>query len=85
MQEQVIKDLINLMRKSVKDVSLSFIAKSQEHIELAKNPLSMIDVQRNSHDRAGHSSYSVPAGSQRGEEPLLPTGSQRHDAATRGD
>ena len=83
MQEQVIKELINLMRKSVKDVSLSFIAKSQEHIELVKNPLSMVDVQRNSHDGGRYSRGG--GGSQRGEELLLPTGSQRHDPATRGD
>ena len=44
MQEQVIKDLISLMRKSVKDLSLSFVAKSQENIELVKNPLNMIDM-----------------------------------------
>jgi len=50
MQEQVIKDLIDHMRKSVKELSLGFISNSQENIELVKNPIAMIDMSRNSRD-----------------------------------
>ena len=83
MQEQVIKDLIGLARKSAKELSLNFIASAQENIELVKNPLNMIDV-RNNHDSARYSRYTA-TGQQRGEEPLLPTGSQKHGAGTRAD
>lgn len=82
MQEQVIKDLIGLARKSAKELSLNFIASAQENIELVKNPLNMIDV--SNHDSARYSRYTA-TGQQRGEEPLLPTGSQKHGAGTRAD
>ena len=43
MQEQVITDMITLMKRSISDVSLGFISKAQENLEYLKNPLSMLD------------------------------------------
>ena len=83
MQEQVIKDLIGLARKSAKELSLNFIARAQENIELVKNPLNMIDV-RSSHDSARHSRHTA-TGQRRGEEPFPLTGSQKHGTGTRAD
>jgi hypothetical protein len=43
MQEQVITDLITLMKRSISDVALSFITRAQDNLEYLKNPLSMLD------------------------------------------
>ena len=39
----MIQDLVTLMRRSINDLSLSFINKAQENLEYVKNPLSMLD------------------------------------------
>ena len=43
MQEQVITDLITLMKRSISDLALSFITRAQDNLEYLKNPLSMLD------------------------------------------
>ena len=42
MQEQVIQDLIELMKKSINELSVNFISKAQENLDFIKNPLSMV-------------------------------------------
>ena len=43
LQEEVIDDLYKLLKRSVNDLCLSFIAEAQSNLEYLENPISMFD------------------------------------------
>jgi len=43
MQEQIIQDLISVMRKSLEEMSMKFIDEAKLNLDILKNPLALVD------------------------------------------